>query len=94
MRVKFRFRIDFAANSWVGPGKIELLEAIRGHGSLSQAARGLGMSYRRAWLLLESLNSYFREPVTRNTAERYSNGIPKRERAEARSLLTVTKRCR
>jgi molybdate transport system regulatory protein len=60
-----RFRIDFAANSWVGPGKIELLEAIRSHGSLSQAARSLGMSYRRAWLLIESLNSYFREPVTR-----------------------------
>jgi molybdate transport system regulatory protein len=59
-----RFRIDFAANSWVGPGKIELLEAIRSHGSLSQAARSLGMSYRRAWLLVESLNSYFREPVT------------------------------
>jgi molybdenum-dependent DNA-binding transcriptional regulator ModE len=49
-----RFRIDFAANSWVGPGKIELLEAIRRHGSLSQAARSLGMSYRRAWLLVES----------------------------------------
>jgi molybdate transport system regulatory protein len=62
-----RFRIDFAANSWVGPGKIELLEAIRGHGSLSQAAHSLGMSYRRAWLLVESLNSYFREPVTRAT---------------------------
>ena len=62
-----RFRIDFAANSWVGPEKIELLEAIRRHGSLSQAARSLGMSYRRAWLLIESLNSYFQEPVTRAT---------------------------
>ena len=58
------FRIDFAANSWVGPGKIELLEAIRVDGSLSQAARSLGMSYRRAWLLVDSLNSYFREPVS------------------------------
>jgi molybdate transport system regulatory protein len=62
-----RFRIDFAANSWVGPGKIELLEAVRSYGSLSQAARSLGMSYRRGWLLIESLNSYFREPVTRAT---------------------------
>jgi molybdate transport system regulatory protein len=62
-----RFRIDFAADSSVGPGKIELLEAIRAHGSLSQAARTLGMSYRRAWLLVESLNSYFQEPVTRAT---------------------------
>jgi molybdate transport system regulatory protein len=62
-----RFRIDFAANSWVGPGKIELLEAIRRHGSLSQAARSLGMSYRRAWLLIASLNSYFQKPVTQAT---------------------------
>jgi molybdate transport system regulatory protein len=62
-----RFRIDFAANSWVGPGKIELLEAILRHGSLSQAARSLGMSYRRAWLLIESVNSCFQEPVTQAT---------------------------
>jgi molybdate transport system regulatory protein len=62
-----RFRIDFADNSRVGPGKIELLEAILRHGSLSQAARSLGMSYRRAWLLIESLNSYFQEPVTQAT---------------------------
>ncbi len=41
-----------------------MLEAIRRDGSLSQAARSLGMSYRRAWLLIESLNSYFQEPVT------------------------------
>ena len=59
-----RFRIDFAKNSYVGPGKIDLLEAIRDSGSLSQAARNIGMSYRRAWLLLESLRTSFREPVT------------------------------
>jgi len=59
-----RFRIDFAANSYVGPGKIDLLEAIRDSGSLSQAARDLGMSYRRAWLLINSFKAAFREPVT------------------------------
>jgi molybdate transport system regulatory protein len=59
-----RFRIDFAKNAYVGPGKIELLEAIRDSGSLSQAARDIGMSYRRAWLLVESLRTSFREPVT------------------------------
>jgi molybdate transport system regulatory protein len=59
-----RFRIDFATHSSVGPGKICLLEAIRDAGSLSQAARGIGMSYRRAWLLVESLKQSFREPVT------------------------------
>jgi molybdate transport system regulatory protein len=59
-----RFRIDFAEHSSVGPGKISLLEAIRETGSLSQGARNLGMSYRRAWLLVESLRRSFREPVT------------------------------
>jgi molybdate transport system regulatory protein len=59
-----RFRIDFAKNSCVGPGKIRLLEAIRDSGSLSQGARNIGMSYRRAWLLVESLKQSFREPVT------------------------------
>jgi molybdate transport system regulatory protein len=59
-----RFRIDFAEHSSVGPGKICLLEAIRDAGSLSQGARKIGMSYRRAWLLVESLKRSFREPVT------------------------------
>jgi molybdate transport system regulatory protein len=59
-----RFRIDFAEHSSVGPGKICLLEAIRDTGSLSQGARKIGMSYRRAWLLVESLKQSFREPVT------------------------------
>jgi molybdate transport system regulatory protein len=59
-----RFRIDFANNCYVGPGKIDLLEAIHRSGSLSQAARDLGMSYRRAWLLVDSLKSSFRESVT------------------------------
>jgi molybdate transport system regulatory protein len=56
-----RFRVDFGRAGAVGPGKIALLEHIGTGGSLSQAARELGMSYRRAWQLLESLNSSFRE---------------------------------
>jgi molybdate transport system regulatory protein len=59
-----RFRIDFGEHSSIGPGKISLLEAIREAGSLSQGARKVGMSYRRAWLLIESLRRSFREPVT------------------------------
>jgi len=62
-----RFRIDFAENSNIGPGKIALLEAIQTHGSLSAAARDLKLSYRRAWLLLESLTRAFRERVSINS---------------------------
>ena len=59
-----RFRIDFTDTVNLGPGKIELLETIRKLGSLSKAARALGLSYRRAGLLLESLNRSFDAPCT------------------------------
>jgi molybdate transport system regulatory protein len=47
----------------MGPGKAELIERIGQTGSISAAAREMGMSYRRAWQLVESLNADFREPV-------------------------------
>jgi molybdate transport system regulatory protein len=58
-----RFRIDFNRDESVGPGKIALLEQIARGGSLSQAARELNMSYRRAWQLLDSTNKSFQEKV-------------------------------
>jgi molybdate transport system regulatory protein len=61
-----RFRIDFSENCNVGPGKIALLEEIRKCGSLSQAARAMKLSYRRAWLLIDSLNKTFDVPATIN----------------------------
>ncbi|EJN09190.1 winged helix-turn-helix domain-containing protein [Herbaspirillum sp. YR522] len=42
-----------------GPGKADLLQAIQRCGSISAAAREMGMSYRRAWLLVEEMNSCF-----------------------------------
>lgn len=48
----------------LGPGKIRLLELIDTHGSISEAARAMDMSYRRAWLLVAELNQGFRQPVT------------------------------
>jgi molybdate transport system regulatory protein len=47
----------------IGPGKAELIERIDATGSISAAARAMGMSYRRAWQLVEALNSDFRETV-------------------------------
>ncbi|MDQ2101976.1 winged helix-turn-helix domain-containing protein [Azospirillum isscasi] len=49
----------------IGPGKVSLLEEIDRTGSISAAARALGMSFRRAWFLVETMNSAFREPVVR-----------------------------
>ena len=47
----------------MGPGKAELIERIAQTGSISAAARAMGMSYRRAWQLVEALNQAYREPV-------------------------------
>lgn len=46
-----------------GPGKADLLEAIDRTGSISAAARAMGLSYRRAWLLVDTMNRSFRAPL-------------------------------
>jgi molybdate transport system regulatory protein len=65
-------RIDLATGDRSCPGKIALLEAIRTTGSISAAARSTGMSYRRAWLLVEEINQALREPAA--TAETAGSG--------------------
>jgi len=62
-KVQFRLRISKGDDIAVGPGKIELLEAIAATGSITAAARALGMSYRRAWLLVDMMNRCFKHPV-------------------------------
>lgn len=47
----------------MGPGKADLLEAIRAHGSISAAARAMDMSYRRAWLLVDAMNRCWAQPL-------------------------------
>ncbi len=58
-----RLRIDLGPGRSIGPGKIDLLEPLDRTGSLAQAARELDMSYRRAWLLLKSVNELTGSPV-------------------------------
>jgi molybdate transport system regulatory protein len=60
---RLSIRIDLASGKRIGPGKIALLEAIRSTGSISAGARTLGMSYRKAWLLVEEVNHALREPA-------------------------------
>lgn len=60
---RLSIRLDLTSGDRIGPGKIALLEAIRSTGSISAAARQLGMSYRRAWLLVEEVNETLREPA-------------------------------
>ena len=73
--IRISVRIDLASGKRIGPGKIALLEAIRSTGSISAAARSLGMSYRRAWLLVEEINHALRRPaVTAETGGRRGGG--------------------
>ena len=58
-----RVSIHFKSGARVGPGKAALLESIHNTGSISAAARGMGMTYKRAWLLLDSMNQAFDKPV-------------------------------
>lgn len=60
---KTRIRVLFGSAFAIGPGKADLLQAIEQTGSISAAARSMGMSYRRAWLLIDTMNQCFREPV-------------------------------
>jgi molybdate transport system regulatory protein len=65
---RLSLRVEFKDWGAIGPGKIKLLELIARHGSISAAGRAMGMSYRRAWLLVDSLNRRFKKPVV--TTER------------------------
>jgi molybdate transport system regulatory protein len=58
-----RLRVVLAPGVFLGPGKGELLERIAASGSISAAGRAMGMSYKRAWQLVETLNGYFRQPL-------------------------------
>ncbi|RYG07390.1 MAG: LysR family transcriptional regulator [Chitinophagaceae bacterium] len=56
-----------------GPGKADLLDAIRETGSISGAGKKMGMSYRRAWLLVDAMNRCFQQPLV-DTAKGGANG--------------------
>jgi len=56
-------RINLDPEGRIGPGKIELLEQVASFGSISAAARGMEMSYKHAWDLIEEMNALFGKPV-------------------------------
>ncbi|MGO8766908.1 MAG: winged helix-turn-helix domain-containing protein [Limisphaerales bacterium] len=58
-----RFRLTSGKDIAFGPGKADLLERIAESGSITRAAAGMGMSYMRAWTLIQRMNQSFKEPV-------------------------------
>ena len=71
---QFRLRVCRGEDIAVGPGKVDLLAAVARTGSISAAARELGMSYRRAWLLIDTMNRCFKSPVIEAGAGGRSGG--------------------
>jgi molybdate transport system regulatory protein len=59
--LKLKLQLACGDGFAIGPGKADLLEAIAREGSISAAGRAMGMSYRRAWLLVDEMNRCFAE---------------------------------
>ena len=62
-RLKLKLQLFCGDEIAIGPGKADLLEAIAREGSISGAGRAMGMSYRRAWLLVDTMNRCFAKPL-------------------------------
>lgn len=62
-RLKIKLQLRCGESYAMGPGKADLIEAIRQEGSISAAGRALGMSYRRTWLLVDEMNRCFAEKL-------------------------------
>jgi molybdate transport system regulatory protein len=58
-----RIRLAKGDELVMGPGRADMLELIQATGSIAAAGRQMGMSYKRAWALVEAMNGLFRAPV-------------------------------
>jgi molybdate transport system regulatory protein len=66
--LKVQTRVMLGEEIALGPGKADLLDAIRTYGSISAAGKHLGMSYRRAWALVDCINRCFQLPLVDTAA--------------------------
>jgi molybdate transport system regulatory protein len=72
---RLSIRIDLGGDTALGPGKARLLELVDAEGSIRGAAAAMGMSYRRAWLLLQDIETTMGAPVvTAETGGRRGGG--------------------
>lgn len=67
MTTRITIRLYCGGEIAMGPGKADLLDQIAAHGSISAAARVMDMSYRRAWLLVDTMNRCWAEPLVATT---------------------------
>jgi molybdate transport system regulatory protein len=98
---KLTLRVDFGSRRSIGPGKIRLLEEVDRTGSISEAGRKLGMSYRRAWLLVDDMNRCFNHAVVNarpggsqgggTTVTKFGAGLIRQYRAIEAAALRAAK---
>ena len=84
-----RWRIARGGAIALGPGKADLLAAIARHGSISAAAAAIGMSYRRAWVLVDTMNRCFARPLVATSARRRAGATLT---ADGRRVLALYRR--
>lgn len=65
--IGLRIRLVLGPEVMIGPGKADLLDGIRDTGSIAAAGRRMGMSYKRAWMLVEGMNGAYRGPLVEAT---------------------------
>ena len=69
-----KLRVILGPDTMMGPGKADLLQGIEETGSIAAAGRRMGMSYKRAWYLIDTMNAYFREPVVASAKGGFKGG--------------------
>jgi molybdate transport system regulatory protein len=73
--LKLRLKLVLGPDTALGPGKSDLLEAIDQTGSIAAAGRQLGMSYKRAWLLVDTMNGCFKTPLVASVRGGKGGGV-------------------
>lgn len=86
-----RLRIVLDPGIALGPGKVDLLAGIEATGSIAAAGRRLGMSYKRAWSLVEAMNADFGAPVARTSKGGKAHGGAELTET-GKSILTLYRR--
>lgn len=100
--LKIKVQLILDGDIAFGPGKADLLAAIHEHGSISAGGRALGLSYRRAWQMVDMLNRCFKKPLIESTLGGRRGGgavvtpagleVLKRYRAFTKALSRVSKK--
>jgi molybdate transport system regulatory protein len=95
-KIKSRIWIEFEDHVLLGEGRVKLLKAIDETGSLSQAAKSLNISYKKAWDLIDSANKSAKEPlIITNTGGKGGGGAKLTEHGKSliSAFETINKNC-